>query len=95
MVGHHATWDFLFAPCVAVDDRMPLVRCVASNGEMVFMVAELGTIGIVLLEAVTCDGGNDTDPRGVRWNGEGSFPFVEGWVVVTPVELASSEGEGR
>lgn len=95
MVGHDASWDFLFAPCVAVDDRMPLVRRVASNREVVLMIAELGTIGIVLLEAVTGDGGNDADPRGVRWNGEGSFPFVEGWVVVTPVELTSSEGEGR
>ena len=95
MVGHDASRDFLFATCVAVDDRMPFVSRVAPNREMVLMIAELGTIGIVFLEAVTGDGGNDADPRGVRWNGECSFPFVEGWVVVTPVELPPSEGEGR
>ena len=95
MVGHNAPRDFLFASCVAVDDRMPFVSRVAPNREMVLMIAELGTIGIVLLEAMTGDGGNDADPRGVRWDGEGPFPLVEGWVVVTPVELPSSEGEGR
>ena len=63
MVGHDASRDFLFATCVAVHDRMPLVSRVAPNRKMVLMIAELGTIGIVFLEAVTGDGGNDADPE--------------------------------